>query len=147
MSQLTSFTTFFLVLVGFGSSFTLITALPSPQGNNFSPGLSLMNAGKHIINNSIGTVKNNPPAMPRDPIKYPIPAPPTIVPKRLAPNMKPLILPNSSGLKTSTAKPSTATSCKDAKQLWKNSNPVRSAILLSIPGTSAIITTVITIPA
>ena len=34
-----------------------------------------------------------------------------------------------------------------AKQLWKNSNPVRSAILLSIPGTSALITTVITIPA
>ena len=106
-----------------------------------------MNAGKHIINSSIGTVRNNPPAIPKDPMNMPIPAPPTIVPKRLAPNMKPLILPNSSGLKTSTAKPSTATSCKDAKQLCKNSSVVSRVILLSIPGTSAIIITVITIPA
>ena len=94
-----------------------MTAFPSDQGNNFSPGLSLIKAGRHIISRSIGTVRNSPPAIPKDPMKYPIPAPPTIVPKRLAPNMKPFILPNSSGLNTSTASPSTATSCNDAKQL------------------------------
>ena len=124
-------------------------AFPSLHGNNFSPGLSLINAGRHIINNSSGTVKNSPPAIPREvyfPIKYPIPAPPTIVPKRFAPNINPLIFPNSSGFKMSTANPSTATSCRDAKQLWKNNNTVNNATLLSIPGTNAIITTVATIP-
>ena len=80
-------------------------------------------------------------------MKYPIPAPPTIVPKRFAPNINPLIFPNSSGLKISTAKPSTATSCNEAKQLWKNNNAVNQNTLVSMPGTSAIIITVITIPA
>ena len=140
----------FLVATGFGSSADFTTALPSLQGNNFSPGLSLMNAGKHIINNSIGTVKRSPSVIPIDayfPIKYPIPAPPTIVPKRFAPNMNPLIFPNSSGLKISTANPSTATSCKDAKQLWKNNKNVNNPTFVSISGTSAIIRTVATIPA
>ena len=80
-----------------------------------------------MINNNIGTVNSNPSVIPIEaylPMKYPIPAPPTIVPNRFAPNIKPLILPNSSGLKISTARPSTATSCRDAKQLWKNNKPI-----------------------
>ena len=134
----------------FSSSLGFITASPSVHGNNFSPGLSLIKAGKHMINNNIGTVNNNPSVIPIEaylPMKYPIPAPPTIVPNRFAPNIKPLILPNSSGLKISTARPSTATSCRDAKQLWKNNKIVSNAILLSIPGTTAIRRTVATIPA
>ena len=107
------------------------------HGNRLLPGLSRRKSGTIMISIRRGSWTIIADLIPNGTTSIPRIAPPKIIPPLLEANIRPFTVATSSGLRTSTARASTLTSCRDANRLWMNRSMVTNWIEATRSGTNS----------